>query len=169
MSRSRRAAWLLAVVMVVLQPVSWIEVKQSGRGRWCQGRAGIPWRDGLCRDGRARRYAWGEAQEGPGGVGHTQAVADALEQGDGLDLLVAAHDVADLALGQAAGDGDLGLAGSGVLAQQREEPSDVTAAQGRGGLGSLPQRVRDLDQIVGAAGHTVVGSSAGRLRCVDAG
>jgi hypothetical protein len=52
----------------------------------------------------------------PGGVRQAEAVGDALEHVELLDLLDAAHDVADLALGQPACDADLGLTGSGVLA-----------------------------------------------------
>ena len=121
---------------VVLLPVLFIEGKQAG------GRVG-------------RGVPRGQAEVDPGGVGQAEAIGDPLEHVELLDLLDAAHDVADLALGQHACDADLGLAGPGVLLHESEEPSDVPVAQGRDGLGPLPERGRDLDQVVGAAGHAV--------------
>ena len=103
--------------------------------------------------------ARGQAEADPGGVGQAEAVGDALEHLKLLDLLDTADDVADLALRQHACDADLGLAGSGVLPHEGEEPPDVPVAQGRDDLGSLPERGRDLDQVVGAAGHAVARSS----------
>ena len=103
--------------------------------------------------------ARGQAEADPGGVGQAEAVGDAVEHLKLLDLLDAVDDGADLALGQHAGDADLGLAGSGVLLHEGEEPADVPVAQGRDDLGSLPERGRDLDQVVGAARHAVTRSS----------
>jgi len=77
----------------------------------------------------------GHAEADPGGVGQVEAIGDPLEYLKLLDLLDAAHDPADFALAHPARDADLGLAGSGVLLHEGEEPSDVPAAQGRDGLG----------------------------------
>lgn len=79
----------------------------------------------------------------------------------------AAHDVADLALGQAARDGDLGLARPGILAEQGEETPDVAVPERGRCFGPLPERVRDADQVIGA-GHIVLGPLSARFPCVDA-
>ncbi len=98
----------------------------------------------------------GQAQESPSGVGHSQPVGDALEHLQLLDLRQPPHNLTDLALIQAAGDADLGLTGLRALVEQLEELPHLTAAQSRDDLGSLPERVRDLDQVEGPAGHAVV-------------
>ena len=131
-----------------LLPVLWTEAKQvRDRGRF-HGRPGIPWRD-MCwlpnRRGWARRCPWGQAQDKPGRVGHRQAVRDALENGQGLDLLNFPRDGADLALVHAARHADLCLAGPDVLTKQVKQPPDIAVSQGGGRLVALPERVWDDD------------------------
>src|ERR1019366_2625190 len=131
---------------IVLLPVPLIEGKQAGSRRHHRWLAGS-------------RSARGQTEGDPGGVGQPEAIGDAVEHLQLLDLLDAVDDGADLALRQHAGNADLGLAGSGVLLHEGEEPADVPVAQGRNNPGSLPERGRDLDQVVGAARHAVASSS----------
>jgi hypothetical protein len=83
---------------------------------------------GWCR--MRRRGHSAAAGDSPGRVRQAEPVGDALEDSQRLNLGDAPHDVADLALGHAAGDRDLRLRPR-VLAQQREQPADVTIAKRR--------------------------------------
>ena len=66
--------------------------------------------------------------------------------------VAAAHDRADLALSEAAGDPYTGLAGSRVLAEQVEETAHIPRPQGVRGIWALPQR-GGHDDRVGNAMH----------------
>jgi len=107
-----------------------------------------------------RLHGWGQAEGGAGRIRHVQPVGDPLEYLQSGDALTVPHDVADLALCHATGDGQLGLTGSGVLADQLEHPAHVAVAQSLGHRGPLPERGWDLDQIGGSSGHAVGSSVA---------
>ena len=69
----------------------------------------------------ARRCGWwlgGDAEEDAAVFGHVQAVGDPGVDGEGLDLLLAADDGADPALGQHGGGGDPDLGDPGLVVQQ---------------------------------------------------
>jgi hypothetical protein len=57
---------------------------------------------------------------------HAQPVGDPLEHVELFDLLAAAHDRADLGLGEAAGNSYAGLARAGVLAKKVEDSAHVS-------------------------------------------
>jgi len=74
-----------------------------------------------------------------------QAIGDALEPREATDDLCSAHDVADLALSHAAGNGDLRLTRASVLTHQREQSPDVAGLQRRNHLWPFPERAGDHD------------------------
>src|SRR5882724_3476231 len=106
-------------------------------------------------------HAGRKAESDPCRVGQVQTVGDVLEHGKVLDFPDASFEVAHLALCRSPCDRDLSLAHPGVVLQKDEEQADVAAAQGRGDIWQLPERIWDYDQVVGATGHLVACS----LRC----
>lgn len=80
----------------------------------------------------------GESQGHSGGVGHVQAIGDALEDVEGGDLHGPFHDLADLALAEIHRHPDTGLTEPGVLANQPEYVADIPASKSREHFRALP-------------------------------
>jgi hypothetical protein len=101
--------------------------------------------DAPVRPTNIRRRWWGQAEDDAGVAEHVQAVGYPLEDSQRRDVLDVSHDGADLGLRHAKRNGHLGLADTGVLADQPQHASRIEVASGRGHRVPLPQRSRHLD------------------------